>query len=494
MRRLAVCVMVAGTASDVGKSVIATALCRVLAENGVAVAPFKAQNMSLNAAVTVSGGEIGRAQAAQAEAAGIEARVEMNPILLKPEADSRSQVVVLGRATRSLGAREYWDRRRTLWPVVQSALRTLREEFEVIVIEGAGSIAELNLARSDIANLRVARHASARILLVGDIERGGIFAQLLGTLELLGRDRPRVAGLLVNKFRGDPALFEEGARLLRRRGRLPVLGVLPYRPDLGVPAEDALGLRGTPGAIDVAAIRLPHVSNFDDLEPLSADGAAVRWVSDPGELGAPDLVVLPGSKTTIADLAWLRTSGIAARLRALVDAGTPLLGICGGLQMLGAELADPAGVEGRVATVRGLGFLPLRTVFTARKTTVRVSGETCGGAPGIGRGISLAGYEIHVGETARGSGCAPFAAIRRAGSSALIDDGAMSADGSVFGTYVHGLFASDTLRTGVLRELARRKGRTFVAATRPADRYAPLSEWFRAAVDVPLLLRTTGLG
>ncbi len=497
MTPLAPCLMVQGAASGVGKSVLVTALCRVLREQGYAVAPFKAQNMSLNAAATREGGEIGRAQAAQAEAAGIEPRVAMNPVLLKPEADARSQVVVLGRATGAYATRDYWRGRSRLWPVIRSALRALRRDFEVVVIEGAGSPAELNLRRHDLANMRVAAEADAAVLLVGDIERGGVFAQLLGTLELLTpAERGRVRALVVNKFRGDPALFEGGVRILRRRSGLPV-HVLPYAEDLGVPSEDALARQ--PAALledapEIAAVVYPHVSNHDDLEPLAAAGARVRYVRAAAELECPDLIVLPGSKTTIADLVWLQLRGIDERIVALARAGTPIVGICGGFQMLGTALHDPDGVEGRANAVRGLGLLPVQTTFTRVKRTVQVRGRV--GTEGFltgARGLSFDAYEIHLGTTDR-RGCAPFAELTRLGSRRCVRDGAVSADGLVVGTYAHGLFANAGLRTALLSALARRRGSVFAPRPLALDPYARLSAWLRASVDVQALLVTCGIG
>jgi adenosylcobyric acid synthase len=496
---LAPCVMVQGSGSNVGKSVIATALCRVLREEGFRVAPFKAQNMSLNAAVTPDGREIGRAQYVQAEAAGAVPRAEMNPILLKPETDHRSQVVVLGRATTTLAAREYWGRRTELWPVVRDALRDLRRAFDVVVIEGAGSPAELNLRARDIVNMRVARAAKAAVILVGDVERGGVFAQLLGTLDLLpAAERALVRGFLVNKFRGDRSLFTDGVRILERRARIPVFGVLPYREDLGVAAEDSLSLDGggraaASGAPDIAVIRFPQISNFDDFEPLARAGASVRFVVDARDLGDPDLVVLPGSKATLRDLAWLRATGIAARVRAVAGAGVPVLGICGGYQMLGEVVADPEGIEGERARVRGLGLLPARTVLQRDKRTVPVSGRLCSGwALGGDTGPALTGYEIHLGVT-EVEGARPFAEIVRSPSGERVTDGAVGADGRTAGTYVHGLFASEPLRVALLDALARRRGIPFTPRRLPADPYAALSAWFREAVDVPRLFAACGL-
>jgi adenosylcobyric acid synthase len=487
--------MVQGSASGVGKSVIATALCRVLGDAGHAVAPFKAQNMSLNVAATLEGGEIGRAQAAQAEAAGIIPRAVMNPVLLKPEADRRSQIVVMGKTIGSRATRAYWRGQHKLWPVVRSALHELRTEFETIVIEGAGSPAELNLRDHDLVNMRVAAEADAAVVLVGDIERGGIFAQLLGTLDLLTpAERRRVRALVVNKFRGDMSLFADGVRILRERSGLPVY-VLPYVDDLGVPSEDALPAQraGDMSAPEIALVVYPHISNHDDLEPLVAAGARVRYVRRPDDLERPDLVVLPGSKTTLTDLAWVRRTGIAARIDALVTAGTPVLGICGGLQMLGVELADTLGVEGRASVVRGLGHLPVRTSFARGKRTVQVSGRVRdSGFMRLPRGSRFSAYEIHVGTTRR-TGCAPFAELTRTGGRRLVLDGAVSADGQVIGTYAHGLFANARVRNTLLRRLSQRRRTAFVPRTLPKDRYARVSAWLRQSIDVDELLDACGV-
>jgi adenosylcobyric acid synthase len=489
--------MVQGTASDVGKSVLTTALCRVLHEEGFRVAPFKAQNMSLNAAVTRDGGEIGRAQAAQAEAAGIAPRVTMNPILLKPETDSRSQVVVLGKATGDYATASYWRGANPRWPVVRAALDQLRSEFEIVVIEGAGSPAELNLQDVDIANMRVAREADASVLLVGDIERGGVFAQLLGTLELLAAtDRDRVCALIVNKFRGDPSLFDGGLRILAERSGLPVY-LLPFADDLGVPSEDGLARdrsRYRADAPEIAVLAYPHISNHDDLEPLAAAGARIRFVRAAGDLDAPDLIVLPGSKTTIADLAWLRHRGLDGRISALVASGVPVLGICGGFQMLGRELTDRDGIDGSVGAVRGLDLLPVETAFGGEKRTALVRAHVVNpGFFGNAVGLAFDAYEIHVGRVVSDSSVAPFAEIVSYGEKEALSDGAVSADGLVIGTYAHGLFADRTIRTSLLASLAARRGTTFEPSDLPADPYARLSRWLRASIDVADLLEQCGL-
>jgi adenosylcobyric acid synthase len=494
---LARCLMVQGTASGVGKSVLATALCRVLYEEGFRVAPFKAQNMSLNAAVTEDGGEIGRAQAGQAQAAGVAPSVRMNPILLKPEADNRSQLVVLGKVTGDYATEGYWRKANPLWPIVSAALDELRREFEIVVIEGAGSPAELNLRRVDLANMRVAAKADASVILVGDIERGGIFAQLLGTLDLLpGPERALVRTLIVNKFRGDESLFDDGVRILRERAGLPVY-VLPFIDDLGVPSEDGLAAenpQAAPDGPEIAAIAYPHVSNHDDLEPLAAAGARIRYVRHPADLDRPDLIVLPGSKTTLADLAWLRRRGLAERICLLANRGTPVLGICGGFQMLGRELRDATGTDGSSGAVPGLALLPVHTAFHSQKRTALVQVRVV--TPGfLGEVVDLTfdAYEIHVGQAQHEPGVRPFAELVPYGSRRARSDGAVSADGLIVGTYAHGLFADRALRKALLTALARRSGRAFSPRDLPLDPYARASRWLRGSIDVEELLTRLGV-
>jgi len=444
--------MVQGASSSVGKSLLAAALCRAFARKGVRVAPFKAQNMSNNAAVCADGAEIGRAQAVQAAAAGIEPTADMNPVLLKPEADSRSQVIVLGHPWRTLRAGSYYRRKEELWPVVTAALDRLRSAYELVVIEGAGSPVELNLRPTDIVNMALARHAEAPVLLVGDIDRGGIFAQLLGTLWLLTpEERGLVRGLVVNKFRGDAALFADGVRILEERGGLPVLGVIPYLPALGVPEEDAVALDAAVppavAAIDIAVILLPHIANFDDFDPLRAEaGVGLRYVQSPAALGRPHAIILPGTKSTIADLAWLWAEGFAEPIRALAAQGTPIVGICGGYQILGRAVLDSTHVESHGGEAPGLGLLPVETIFETAKATLQVRARVLGGPGWLGMAAcqEVEGYEIHMGRT---SGGRPWLeSIRLNGATADQTDGAVSDDGRVWGCYLHGLFAHPALR------------------------------------------------
>lgn len=460
--------MVQGTSSSAGKSLLTAALCRIYARRGVRVAPFKAQNMSNNAAVCPDGSEIGRAQAVQAVACGVEPTAEMNPILLKPEADARSQVVVMGRPWNNLSARAYYRHKGELWKVVTRALDHLRAQYELVIMEGAGSPVELNLKAGDIVNMAIARYAQAPVLLVGDIDRGGIFAQLLGTLWLLPDDeRALVKGLLVNKFRGDPSLFVEGVRILEERGGVPVLGVIPYLAQLSIPEEDAVSLEelraqgqagGTPqDVVDIVVVRLPRIANFDDFDPLlNEPGVRVRYIASRVELGRPHAIILPGTKSTAADLAWLRSVGLAQAIQERVEAGAGLVGICGGYQMLGRAIHDPQRVESSEPHTPGLGLLPVETTFETEKATHRARGRVLGGPGWLAEatGQVVRGYEIHMGRTPSAS---PWLAIiERSGEPVEVLDGAASADGRVWGCYVHGLFENAELRRAWLRSLGWR--------------------------------------
>ena len=464
---MAKAIMLQGTASHVGKSVLTAALCRILRQDGWSVAPFKAQNMSLNSGVTPDCGEIGRAQMLQAQAAGLTPSVDMNPVLLKPKGEMTAQVIIHGRAVQDADWRRYRSeyRERALRAVQESLVR-LQMQHEILVLEGAGSPAEVNLRAGDIANMTAADLADARVLLVGDIDRGGVMAALLGTLLLLApEERERVDGLVVNRFRGDPTLFADGVEFLEQRAGLPVLGVVPYLPDLGLDEEDSVGLSpggGRSGSeLDVAVIRLPRISNFNDFDPLAAEpGVGLRFVEDAGGLGIPDAVILPGTKNSVEDLLWLYERGLAAGIARLAGTGVPLLGVCGGYQMLGEDLVDAAAVESNRLRLPGLGLLPVRTEFAPEKLTLKVAAEPAAGAPDwlVGGG-AVRGYEIHAGRTALLPGALPLWRLTRRGGSACADaDGAISPDGQVLGTYLHGLFENTGFRRAWLNRLRRRRG------------------------------------
>ena len=435
---MAKCIMVQGTMSGAGKSLLVTALCRIFLQDGYRVAPFKSQNMALNSYVTPDGLELGRAQAVQAEAAGLQCDVRMNPILLKPSSDTGSQVIVNGEPRGHYSASAYFKMKRALIPEILAAYNGLAAENDIIVIEGAGSPAEINLRADDIVNMGLAQLVDAPVLLVGDIDRGGVFAQLYGTVALLQpEERARVIGTVINKFRGDPALLESGLRQLEDLTGVPVLGVVPYtRAD--IEDEDSLSPRlqqtQRTRMLDAAVVRLPHISNFTDFSPLEEHpDLGVRYVSDRKRLGTPDLVILPGTKSTLADLQWLRETGLADAVCALAAAGTPVLGVCGGYQMLGRRLSDPAGAELQ-GSAGGLGLLPCETVFgTEKQRTVRTA-EVCAEPF---QGAAITGYEIHMGRTDI-HGAEPFCRFPDGRT-----DGAVQ--GNVFGTYLHGLFDSGTL-------------------------------------------------
>ncbi|HEY8477691.1 MAG TPA: cobyric acid synthase [Chloroflexota bacterium] len=500
--------MVQGTASSVGKSVLVAALCRIFRQDGYRVAPFKAQNMSNNSFIAADGGEIARSQAVQAEAAGLDPIVDMNPIILKPEADHRSQVIVRGRVYATMTAREYFQAKPSLLPVVADSLNRLRTAFDVVVIEGAGSPAEINLRESDIVNMRVARLARAPVVLVGDIDRGGVFASLVGTMELLeGEERQLVRGLVINKFRGDASLLQPGLDFLARRTGVPVLGVVPHVDDLGLPEEDAATLeeraRPAGGGLRIAVVRLPHISNFDDFQPLEEEpGVAVEYVTRPEQIVGAHLVVLPGTKSTVADLAWLRNRGLAEAIQRHAANGGAIVGICGGYQMLGEEILDPLRVESAEERAEGLGLLPVRTVFDREKATCRVRGTLVGGAGLVQRaeGAAVEGYEIHMGRTERAALGPAVQIVERDGRPTQHGDGAVSEDGRILGTYVHGLFQHHEARRAILRGLAesvsapwRPSSAGIDDAQRRAQAYDRLAAVVRASLDMPRLYEIVGL-
>ncbi len=492
--------MLQGTSSSVGKSLLVAGLCHLLARRGVKVAPFKAQNMSNNAAVCPDGSEIGRAQAVQALASGLEPHVDMNPVLIKPEADSRSQVVVMGRPWKTLDAREYYPKKDVLWKEVTSALDRLRAQYELVIIEGAGSAAELNLRAGDIVNMAVARYANAPVLLAGDIDRGGIFAQLIGTVWLLEpEERELVKGLIVNKFRGDISLFTAGVRILEEKSNVPVLGVIPYLHDLFIPEEDAVALENpfispapTGEAIEIVVIHLPRIANFDDFDPLATEpGVRVRYVDGPEQVGSPAAIILPGTKSTVNDLAWLRTRGFAEVIQKHTQKGGAVVGICGGYQMLGEIVHDPQHVESKLDSAPGLGLLPIETVFAGDKATHQASAQVCNGPGWFGKleGQTVTGYEIHMGRTQSESSWLEI--VERSGRSVQVADGATSADGRIWGCYVHGLFANQNLRRAWLESLGWSEDKAGKNDNPFAASLTCLADTLEESLDMELLERIT---
>jgi adenosylcobyric acid synthase len=521
-----------GTGSHAGKSVIAAALCRIYARRGCRVAPFKAQNMALNSYVTPEGGELGRAQAYQARAAGVEPHVDMNPVLLKPSSQTGSQVIVLGRPVGHMAVREYHAYQAEVWPIVTAAFERLQAEYDLIVMEGAGSPAEINLRDQDIVNMKMALYAGSPALLIGDIDRGGVFASLVGHVELfIPEERELIAAFVINKFRGDASLLDSGIEFLRERTGIPTLGVVPMLADWRGDEEDSLGIedrrrQAKPDApLQIAVVRLPFISNYTDFDALADEpDVNVRYVTTPRELDGVAAIVLPGTKSTIADLAWLRESGLAAAVSEQAVAGTPVIGVCGGYQMLGRRIHDPDGVESDAGSVDGLGLLDAETTFAGDKRTVRVKGELLGvdgetgvaptgtapaGAPAASgplgpAGTPLRGYEIHMGRTTLGSGAAPLLRLRGADGAAH-DDGAVALPGSgpdasctapaVCGSYVHGVFDRPELRTGFLGGLRASRGlvRFESSAASPDDDIDRLADHVEAYLDMELLDRIAGL-
>ena len=486
-------IMVQGTMSGAGKSLLCAALCRIFAQDGYRVAPFKSQNMALNSFVTRDGLEMGRAQVVQAQAAGVEPDVRMNPILLKPSSDTGSQVIVGGEVRGQMSAAAYFKMKRQLIPEILAAFDSLSEEADIVVIEGAGSPAEINLKADDIVNMGLAKLVDAPVLLAGDIDRGGVFAQLYGTVALLEpEERARIAGLVINKFRGDVDILRPGLAMLEEKTGLPVLGVVPY---LHVEIEDEdslserLNVRDAVKPLDVAVIRLPHISNFTDFIPLEQhELLGVRYVQRARELGAPDLVILPGTKNTMEDLLWLRQNGLEAAVRKLAQAQTPVLGVCGGYQMLGQTLDDPAGTEsGKPLSLAGLGLLPTRTTFDAQKRRTQVRAVALG-APFAG--ARMTGYEIHNGRTTVNG--EPFCRLADGTPEGCVCK-------NVFGTYLHGLFDSGELTQALVKLLCARKGispretrPTSMAEYRQAQ-FDLLADGVRKALDMGAVYRAMGI-
>ena len=475
-------IMIQGTMSNAGKSLLCAGLCRIFKQDGFKVAPFKSQNMALNSFITKDGFEMGRAQVVQAEAAGKEPDVRMNPILLKPTTDVGSQVIVNGRPIGNMRAMEYYRRKREFVPAVMEAYSSLAAENDIIVIEGAGSPAEINLKQEDIVNMGLAKLVDAPVLLVGDIDRGGVFAQLYGTVALLDPDeRARVKGTVVNKFRGDKKILEPGLEILERLCGVPVAGVVPYL-HVDIDDEDSLSERFGKGAkklIDIAVIKLPRISNFTDLAPFERfENVSVRYIERPSELGEPDMIVIPGTKSTISDLVWLRECGLEAKIKQAASRNTPVFGLCGGYQMLGTRIADPENVESSgISEIGGIGLLPIETVFEGEKIQRQTEGVFCGieGVFAGLNGVRYEGYEIHMGRSGKAS--------------------PVVSRGCVYGSYIHGIFDAEGAAKAVLKALCDKKGvgyerlGSFDPVNYKEEQYEKLASAVREGLDMELVYR-----
>ncbi len=501
-------VMFCGTASDVGKSIVTSGFCRCLVKRGMVVAPFKSQNMSLNSYVTPEGGEIGRAQAVQAQACDINPHTDMNPVLLKPNSDTGSQVIVQGRPVGNMSVHEYDAYKPIAFQKILESFGRLRQAYEFIVIEGAGSIAEINLKKNDIANLKIASMARCPVILVADIDRGGVFAQIIGTLELLEPlERSCIKGIIINKFRGDVDILKPGIDFIEQRTGVPVLGILPWLSDISLPAEDsvALGQRSKIVSImtglkkiHIGILKLPRISNFTDFDPLQNEpDVHLSYVEMPDQLHGLDILIIPGSKSTIADLYFLMERGLYDVIR---DFKGHIVGICGGFQMLGTAVLDPDGVESAIKEAQGLDLLPSTTVILMEKETHQaltyldeaglVVAPDCNGV--------MTGYEIHMGVTTLDKGTRPFSRIfRRGDTSVSVEDGAVSHDGRIFGTYLHGLFENSRFREIYLNSIRLEKGMTLRRGTVKQPQHDPfdqLAEQLEKHLDMPRIMDICGLG
>ncbi|MBI4335438.1 MAG: cobyric acid synthase [Candidatus Omnitrophica bacterium] len=473
-------IMVQGTGSGVGKSVIATALCRIFLRDGFTVAPFKAQNMALNSYVTSEGGEIGRAQAVQARACGITPTVDMNPVLLKPTTDVGSQVIVRGRPIGNFSAARYARHKRHITDIVDDSFRRLADRYDIVVMEGAGSPAEINLKSHDIANMRAAATADAPVILVGDIDKGGVFAWLIGTIKLLDKNhRRRVKGFIINKFRGDPGLLRPGLKFLEKNTGIKVLGVIPYFKGIMIPEEDGIYRESRPQdakrRLRIGVIKLPRISNHTDFDIFEREDVAVTYTEEPSELNNLDIVIIPGTKNTIKDMKFLRDAGFETTIKKHVDEGKMLVGICGGMQMLGKKILDPLGIESVESGIKGLGYFDFNIIFEPKKITGQVRAVFKKNALGV------AGYEIHHGRTVWGPAPKPMFIIKQRGAkSARVPDGAYTKGFQVWGTNIHGIFDNLEFRNwflGLARKkfnLPGRKGEGNLNLDNEIDRFAGL--------------------
>lgn len=499
--------MIQGTSSSVGKSVLAAAFCRIFCQEGYLVSPFKAQNMANNSFVTATGGEMGRAQVVQAQAAGVEPEVRMNPILLKPSGPNGSQVVIMGKSQGNVTALRYHgEYQRMTWPFVQDALHGLLDDFEVVVIEGAGSPAEVNLKSNDIVNMRVALEANSPVLLVADIDRGGALAAVVGTLELVEpEERAMIKGIIFNKFRGELALLQPALDFMEERTGIPVLGVVPYFK-IRIPDEDSVAINeanerpsvSSSEQLDIAVVRFPYLSNFTDFDALQDEtDVAVRYVSEVANLGKPDLVILPGSKNTLSDLRFLHESGLGAQILKLSKQEVPLIGVCGGYQMMGRSVLDPLHTESELEGLDGLGILPMVTEFYSQKHTVQSKGTilTDQGFFKACTGETVVGYEIHMGRTTMDEGHSPLFNLTSNGESNL--DGLQV--GNAYGTYLHGIFDNDSLRTSLLVWLWQRRDRSRPVEASPSQTalresaFNELADLVRQSVDLERVRAIMGL-
>jgi adenosylcobyric acid synthase len=500
-------IMLQGTSSHVGKSILTTALCRIFLQDGQRVVPFKAQNMALNSYVTKTGGEMGRAQVAQAEAAGLEPIVEMNPVLLKPTGNSCSQVVLMGKPIGNMSAKEYHTGYSLqALGVIKECLDKLGAEFDTIVIEGAGSPAEVNLKANDIVNMRIAKMLTAPVLLIADIDRGGALASVVGTLELLDPDeRDLIKGIIINKFRGDIDLLKPALDFLETKTGKPVIGVVPHLDQLGIDDEDSVSLDdkqvNTLSELDIVVIRTPKISNFTDFDAFANEtDVTVRYIQQGESIGKPDLILLPGSKNTIEDLLYLRQQGFEEQIIKLVNSGTPLIGICGGYQMLGKQISDPDHTESNLDTISGLGLLDIATTFTPNKITHQVTAN-CSSNGFLGLNLTyenLIGYEIHMGQTEfLQTAEHAFTITSRSNQLSNSADGVVRSDGLVMGTYIHGIFDNDVYRRSILNALRVRKGLAPIETvndthTRKENSYNRLAETVRNSLNMDLLYTILG--
>ena len=491
-------IMIVGTTSNAGKSLVTAALCRYFLRKGQTVAPYKAQNMALNSFVTEEGGEMGRAQVVQAAAAKIKPHTDMNPVLLKPLGDSRSQLIVDGKAVENLSAREYYSQKKDLRYQAWAAYDRLAERYDKIIMEGAGSPAEINLLEHDFVNMAAAEHANAKTILVADIDRGGVFASIFGTIKMLpDKYQKLISGIIINKFRGDVSLLDSGIEKIERMTGVPVIGVMPYIKDLKLEEEDSLGLEdknsGQANAgnqLDIAVIRLPRMSNYTDFLPLeTASGVSLRYVSSPRELGLPDLIIIPGTKNTCSDMTFLRESGFEIKIKFAHTHGVPIVGICGGYQMLGQFISDPHSVEGDIPQIDGLGFLPTKTTLHAKKELAQVRGVVQNNFPFVAAGTEFHGYEIHAGETVSESVASPLHIHQRRQEECLEKSGSVSTCGRVFGCYIHGLFDSAPFLESFVTTLMKKKGLT-TDSFKPHDPdkvYEQLADAIESHIDLSKL-------